>query len=426
MGGLQMTYVEFFDRISVENICSILTNVPNRVILVGDDKEKIDKRVLHYKKVFSERGYNIEFKDEIVSEWKIEEVVKILEKILKSYEDCVFGITGGNEIALVALGVLYGRNPDKKIQIHRIGIEDNKIYDCDNDGNTIYKKPPKLSIEENIRIYGGDITYGELTETKTYLWSLKNEFCQDVETMWSICKESGKNWNKQIDIFEIIEEVGTTSIDGLRVRALKRDIPNWIQTAAVDNQSSCIIDRNIKSELCGEKLITSFQENETEVVISYKNLQVKKCLTKAGMVLELKVYLTARQLKDVKGNKIYNDALNGVVIDWDGEIHESRGENHDIINEIDVMLMHGMVPVFVSCKNGNVTVEELYKLNTVAERFGGIYSKKVLVTSKLNVYKGSKVYFKQRAEDMGIKILENVHKMNNAKLAQELSGLWKD
>ena len=40
-------------------------------------------------------------------------------------------------------------------------------------------------------------------------------------------------------------------------------------------------------------------------------------------------------------------------------------------NEIDVMLMRGVVPVFVSCKNGAVKMDELYKLDTVAQRFGG-------------------------------------------------------
>ena len=40
----------------------------------------------------------------------------------------------------------------------------------------------------------------------------------------------------------------------------------------------------------------------------------------------------------------------------------------EMVNEIDVMMMHGMQPVFISCKNGSVETEELYKLLKTARR----------------------------------------------------------
>ena len=73
----------------------------------------------------------------------------------------------------------------------------------------------------------------------------------------------------------------------------------------------------------------------------------------------------------------------GVKIDWDGAIPESRYAFTGTRNEIDVLLMHGATPLFVSCKNGDVKTEELYKLHTVATRFGGPYAKKMLVVSDL-------------------------------------------
>jgi hypothetical protein len=65
--------------------------------------------------------------------------------------------------------------------------------------------------------------------------------------------------------------------------------------------------------------------------------------------------------------------------------------------------MRGMTPLFISCKNGNVSEEELYKLNTVAERFGGPYAKKMLIATDLD-RKGSSANraFIQRAWDMDI------------------------
>jgi hypothetical protein len=108
-----------------------------------------------------------------------------------------------------------------------------------------------------------------------------------------------------------------------------------------------------------------------QIIVSYKNEQVKKCLTKAGQALEMKIYTTAKALLDKDGVPFYDDTLNGVVIDWDGEFHDESVEDiYDTENEIDVMLMHDVVPVFISCKNGTVTSDELYKLNTVADHYG--------------------------------------------------------
>ncbi|MBQ3004644.1 MAG: hypothetical protein IJD88_01815 [Clostridia bacterium] len=69
--------------------------------------------------------------------------------------------------------------------------------------------------------------------------------------------------------------------------------------------------------------------------------------------------------------------MTGVVIDWDGKLHDENTEKVlDTENEIDVLMMHGVIPVFVSCKSSSVDSNELYKLNTIAEKFGGPYAKK--------------------------------------------------
>ena len=44
-------------------------------------------------------------------------------------------------------------------------------------------------------------------------------------------------------------------------------------------------------------------------------------------------------------------------------------------NEVDLILLHSTVPVFVSCKNRFVSSDELYKLDSVSRRFGGKYAK---------------------------------------------------
>ena len=75
----------------------------------------------------------------------------------------------------------------------------------------------------------------------------------------------------------------------------------------------------------------------------------------------------------------------------------------DVLNEIDVLSLKGNIPVFISCKTGKMgpskALHALYELETVANRIGGKYARKVLVTSRPL----ADVYLK-RAQEMGIEV----------------------
>ncbi len=416
-----MTYIEFFDRTAIENVCICLTDVPERVIIIGNDMKELNRHIANYKRVFADRGYDIEFIPRTASKSNLANAVRLLSDIVETYDDCAFDITGGEKILTLALGIVYEQYKDKNIQIHRMNIHNNAISDCDKDGNTVFKDSPMLTVDENIIIYGGDVRYGDIhEESATYAWNMTPDFEDDIEEIWSICKYNVRQWNIQIGEFEAIEKVGTTSRDSLTVRADVAKVNRYLSRYGAELD----VRNNTVKKLLAAGLITNLDADDDTVEITYKNEQVKKCLTKAGQALEMKVYLTALYLEDKEGKLIYNDVLNGVVIDWDGDFHDEYEKAYDTENEIDIMLMHGIVPVFVSCKNGKVSVEELYKLNTVAERFGGKYAKKVLLASSLEMSGDSAHYIKQRAADMNITLIDNINEMSDKELAEELDSLW--
>ena len=88
--------------------------------------------------------------------------------------------------------------------------------------------------------------------------------------------------------------------------------------------------------------------------------------------------------------------------------------------------MKDSIPIFISCKNGNFDVDELYKLNTVAERFGSGYAKKVLIASELDKLGYKAEYIRARAEDMRIRLIEDVDRMEDAELDRLLRSLWSN
>ena len=122
---------------------------------------------------------------------------------------------------------------------------------------------------------------------------------------------------------------------------------------------------------------------------SYKSEKIEETLWDAGSVLELHTYMEER----VKAS----DCRVGVHIDWDGIVHNDSGR--DVLNEIDVMSIQNNRPTFISCKIGNVDQMALYELETVANRFGGKYAKKILSTAQ----EPSAAHVR-RAKEMGIEV----------------------
>ena len=156
----------------------------------------------------------------------------------------------------------------------------------------------------------------------------------------------------------------------------------------------------------------------------HKNAQVRKLLLKGGNVLELYTYMIANEISK-ENDGIYNDIDIGVFVDWDGIEHDFNETIKDTRNEIDVMLMRGVRPVFISCKNGELKKEALYELDTVANRFGGEYAKRIIVTTDVGTnFEGYK-YILQRAEDMNIKIISDVNKMGKEEFKEEFERIVK-
>ena len=68
--------------------------------------------------------------------------------------------------------------------------------------------------------------------------------------------------------------------------------------------------------------------------------------------------------------------------------------------------------------------DELYKIQTVAERFGGKYAKKVLIVTELPGSKGGKL-LEQRAKDMDIRIITGNDLQDDKILREKMKNLWR-
>ena len=415
-----MTYIEFFDETSTENICACLTNIPERVVLMGNKFKVIKKYAEIYKEMLKKRGHDVEFVCRTINRNSINNIIEELVKVIETYDDCVIGLTGGEELSLVAAGIVYERYKDKNLQMHKFNIRNNKILDCDMDGVTIEKDIPRLTVEENVHIYGGCVLSEDEKSQGTYYWDVDDEFHDEINAIWDVCKQDVRLWNTQIAVFAAAESVRDPKEDVLTTVASAAAVEDIVESGGGKFVSIGAIVRG----LFDAGILREYSYDGQTLKIRYKNMQMKRCLTKAGLALELKIFVTALAVKD-GDTPVYNDVKNGVYIDWDGELVENSDEANTE-NEIDVVMMKGMVPVFVSCKNGRIEMEELYKLNTVASRFGGKYVKKVLVAEALDPDSAFTKHLRQRAQDMGIRLVESINSKSQAEIEKIVKSLWSN
>lgn len=396
-----MTVIEFFDRESaIENIISTLLCKPDKVIFIGNSLKAMQRGIEKYKAVVRGRGLNVEFEARSVPKNELGTAVRVIEDIISNNEDCVFDLSGGNDICLVAVGVVYGKFADA-VKLHRFNITDGSMTDCDSDGIVCACEPIKLSIEECVLLNGGKI---KNSANVSYEWDFSNDFKADIASMWAVCRKNPTSWNAQI---KLLDKICSDHSDG-------SELSISVKSKMFENSEELL---NILYALNKSGVIRRFSDNGSVVSFRFKNEQVKRALAKSGQVLELVVTVAALETKDKNGEPVYDEVLTGVSIDWEEE-------NSAVNNEIDVILMRGIIPIFISCKNGAVSSDELYKLETVAKRFGGRFAKKALVATELEKLGSKELYIKSRAESLDIRVIDKADTMGDKEFQRKIRNLY--
>lgn len=382
---------------------------PEKIIFVGFNKVVKKKRADALEKFFKKRGVDAIIEYRIVSRYDFENIVLNLNEILDENEDCVFDLTGGKELVLAAMGAV---SFERNIPMFQFNIRTGnfiRIKNCDDIEDT---EKSIMTIDECVELNGGIISYDEIGD---FDWDLNDDFKSDIEKIWDICKINSGLWNRQSCSFENFEKFGqidenlTVTVNIAHMKNLKQDV---------------LLNSRIIKCLLKHNLIFDYSLEGDILKYKYKNEQIRQCISKAGNILELYIYMLANEISS-QDPGFYDDIDIGVFIDWDGVIHKSTSKKLleseiDTKNEVDIVFVRDLVPIFISCKNGEVHKEALYELETVAERFGGEYSKKILAATYDLSNTDSGKYIVKRAKDMNIELIEGIGQMSREKLIQTL------
>lgn len=383
------TIIELFDSEQIENIVSCFAFKPDKLIFIGykipTKKRKAIENFVHGRGLFPEFEYITIYDYEMI------DVIRKIENIVNENEDCAFELTGGDEVIAAAVGyVAVSRN----LKIFRYDIPSRRaigIYNCI---PPIPDKLPQMSIEEAIKLHNGTIV-----KQDTYpKWSMSEEFINDVMTFWKIYSKNCSGWNQYMQRLSL----GSSEFSKRHVTG------TFLQTH---------IPVKIFRTLMGIGFIKDFELIGNKFSFTFKNSELMHLFVKAGNMLELYTYINVRNITE-GGESFFSDSDIGVMIDL-GNTAQTR--NSGTRNEIDVIAMRGVTPVFISCKSGEFKKEALYELQAVAEKFGGQYAKKILVTTYIGSENTAK-YIRQRAQDMGIVLIDHVHEKTPEQLQTEIKN----
>lgn len=383
--------IEFFDNESIENLITCLNFKMDKVVYFGyKDIMTMDKRKITRDSLRNICEIeNVEFIE--VCKDDLDKIVESLEIVIKKEtangNRCFFELTGGEELELVAMGILSARY---ELPMHRFDVVTGKLQTLNrNDEKRIdtlvESRKIKLTLEQIISMQGGAIDYNEQTFSKK---DLENKVFEDMtEKMWEIASLNQKKWNCVSTVFK---GFGGYEVYENKVSIWNKKLISLAQnTQGVGSYEEFM---NYFNKLVQIGAILNVRKENGKLEFEYKSWQIKECIIEAGTLLELRTYYS------MKNSGEYTDCKVGVNINWDGEYNPL---DDGVENEVDVMALKGYTPVFVSCKNGKVTQMALYELETVANRFGGKYARKMLVASQ-----GLTEGYKKRAREMGIEVLK--------------------
>ena len=399
-----MTLIECFTESHIDNVAASLRLRPDKLILVGDARE-MEIPVRRYRKLLQERGFSTEVSTCGVQKKDIGQIRSVLTELLKKGGDFVIDLTGGDELVIMAVGGVLALMDDRtrgSVRVEKYDYGTDAVVDCTAGNRVIPYKPVDLTVRELIELHGGSLHPTSYQPPREYT-------SRDIAGLWQVVSEEPKEWNRTIILLNQFEGRNQSKSE------TRITVPLKLLRGVADFEKKEQSVRRLLERLDRNGVI---QDRSSRDVLdyTYTSALLRYCTRKAGNVLEVKTLLEGRETAP-----FFTDCMMSVSIDWDGVPHSPVEQESDTRNEIDVVLMRGMIPLFISCKNGDIGEDELYKLHTVAERFGGPRAKKMLVATDLD-RKSPKAdqAFVQRAWDMDVYPATEAGKLSDREWSQIL------
>ena len=367
------TLIELYDTTPIMNILSTVMFRPQEMILICPPEVAEDQNLkCSLRDFFEYKNCPVKLTLIPVSLLDAGKTERVLREVLDSHQDCAIDIAGGTDAALFAAGVASGETP-----VFTYSTRKNTFFEIKN-APFARGKPcdVHLDIASCLMMAGGTLLPGR--EDNAGLVDMSDQ----IDKLFNIYSTFRPHWNRQITYIQKISssEPGILEAGGM----LK-------EKAGGKN-----VDANLEFFRALERaeLILNLQITDDSISFRFPNEKIRFWLRDIGVVLELQVFRACHAAG------CFDDVVLSAVVNW----QSGKIQSDSVTNEIDVMAVQGIQPVFISCKTCEVHTEALNELAILRDRFSGKFARAILVTSGMTERTRKPV--RRRADKLGIELVE--------------------
>ena len=366
------TLIELYDERPIENVLGTEVFRPEETVFICPPEVARDREMRRsLEAYFAHRGCPARVTFVSSSLLDAVKVEKTLRRVLASREDCAIDIAGGTDAALFAAGAVSGSVP-----VYTYSRKRNTFYEIK---NAPFARglpcPVRLDAAACFLMAGGELQPGR-ADNSTLAENLPR-----IEKLFDVYSAHRRIWNRQVSYFQQISSSSDPGCGACGARTEKAD------------HGQVTADEGLLRALQEAGLIADLALDGETVSFRFADPQVRFWLRDMGSALELQVYRACV----LAG--CFDDVVLSAVVNW------RAGEKRDAVtNEIDVMAVRGVQPVFISCKTCEIKTEALNELAILRDRFGGKGSRAVIVTSAPGAR--SRAVMRQRAAELSIEVIE--------------------
>ncbi len=368
------TLIELYDESPIENVLATEMFRPEETVLICPPEAAEDRewhRLL--RKYFDLRGCPVKLSFVPVSLLDARKIKPVLRKVLREREDCAIDISGGTDATLFAAGAVAGRHP-----VFTYSRTRNTFYEIQH--APFARSQPctvRLDAASCFLMAGGELNPGR--EDNRVL----RDYVPLLDRLYQVYTRFRTVWNRQIACIQRVSSAAEGDLTAAGSRLVKAD------------HGMVPIDTALLQALAEAELIRDLVITPGDFRFTFADAVVRFWLRDMGSALELYVWRTC------VASGWFDDVVLSAVVDW----HSGRGKGGDAVtNEIDVMAVRGVQPVFISCKTCEIRTEALNELAVLRDRFGGKYARAVIVSSGPSLRANSPT--RLRAAELGVEVVD--------------------
>ena len=370
------TLIELYDDSPIENVLATLVFSPQEcVLLCPPEIAKSRELKSAVKNFLKHRGIDTKLTFIPVSMDNAVKIARVMKEVQDSHQDCAINISGGSDAALFAAGAVaykcltpvftYSRRKNSFFEINNASFARGVIPNI------------MLDVESSLLMAGGTLLPGRADNAE-----LESRI-EQIDSLFAIYGKYRRIWNRQISWFQKVSssEPGVLEVSG----------PLTEHTG----NGNVTVEQSLFTALAQSKLILDLGITEGNIRFRFPDETVRFWLRDVGAVLELQLW------RACKAAGCFDDVVLSAIVNWqNGSIRSDS-----VTNEIDVMAVQELRPVFISCKACEVHTEALNELSILRERFGGKYSRAILATSGIAGSR-NRASVRNRAAKLGIELIE--------------------